>query len=165
MTIYSCGLRISEGRNLRVGDVDSARMLLHIRGKGNKDRYVPLPDKTLAHLRLFWRSHRSPWWLFPATGRQAPGGGLPEEGRPIADWTLERAFKQALGHSGVRKPAHVHTLRHSYATHLLEAGVNLRLIQAILGHSTPSTTALYTHLTQQVRDSVKAPINDLVNQL
>jgi site-specific recombinase XerD len=165
MTIYCCGLRISEGRSLKVSDVDSARMLLRIRGKGNKERYVPLPDKTLTHLRLLWRSHRSPLWLFPATGRQVPIAGLPEEGRPIADWTLERAFKQALGHSGVRKRAHVHTLRHSYATHLLEAGVNLRVIQDILGHSTPGTTALYTHLTQQVRDSVKAPINDLVNQL
>jgi integrase/recombinase XerD len=165
ITIYSCGLRISEGRALKVSDVDSARMLLRIRGKGNKERYVPLPDKTLIQLRLFWRSHRSAIWLFPAAGRQAPHGGLPEEGRPIADWTLERAFKSALHQSGVRKSAHVHTLRHSYATHLLEAGVNLRVIQAILGHSTPGTTALYTHLTQEVRNSVRAPINDLINQL
>jgi len=164
-TIYSCGLRVSEGRALKVSDVDSARMLLRIRGKGNKERYVPLPDKTLAQLRLFWRSHRSPIWLFPTTGRQAPNNRPFEEGRPIGYWTLQDAFQQALRHSGVRKAAHIHTLRHSYATHLLEAGVNLRVIQAILGHSSPGTTALYTHLTQEVRDSVKTPINELINQL
>ncbi len=79
--------------------------------------------------------------------------------------TLQRAFHRALKQSGVAKAAHVHSLRHSMATHLLEAGVNLRIIQSILGHATPTTTALYTHLTQQVRESVKAPINELMNGL
>jgi len=84
---------------------------------------------------------------------------------PVTRSTLQRAFRRALRQSGVRKAAHVHSLRHSMATHLLEAGVNLRIIQTTLGHTTPTTTALYTHLTQQVRESVKTPINELMNGL
>jgi len=164
-TIYGCGLRLSEGRCLRVADIDSSRMLLRIRGKGGKERYVPLPQKTLEQLRQLWRTHRSAQWLFPAL---TPRGVLrrgPEDCGPIRRDGLQRAFHAARRQSGVRKAAHVHTLRHSYATHLLEAGVNLRIIQNILGHATPTTTAIYTHLTEQVRQSVQAPINELVNAL
>lgn len=164
-TIYSCGLRLNEGRCLRVGDVDSARMVLHVHGKGNKDRYVPLPQRTLQELRDLWRTHRSPEWLFPAQPRAALQGQSPEPGEPIAASALQGAFDRALSHSLVRKAAHIHTLRHSYATHLLEAGVNLRVIQCILGHSSPATTAIYTHLTEQARQAVQAPINELVNAL
>lgn len=164
-TIYACGLRLNEGRCLRVCDVDSARMVLHVHGKGSKDRYVPLPQKTLEQLRQLWRSHHSKEWLFPALPRTGCQGVPPEEGEPIRASALQGAFDRALSQSLVRKAAHIHTLRHSYATHLLEAGVNLRVIQSILGHSTPATTALYTHLTQQVRESVNQPINELVNGL
>jgi len=164
-TIYACGLRLTEGRCLRVSDVDAARMVLHVHGKGSKDRYVPLPQKILEQLRELWRSHHSPQWLFPALPRTSCPGIAPEEGEPIRGTALQGAFDRALQQSLVRKAAHIHTLRHSYATHLLEAGVNLRVIQSILGHSTPTTTALYTHLTQQVRESVNQPINDLVNGL
>jgi site-specific recombinase XerD len=83
----------------------------------------------------------------------------------VRDWALQAAFHRALQQSGVRKAAHVHTLRHSYATHLLEAGVNLRIIQEILGHASPTTTALYTHLTEQARQAVALPINELVRSL
>jgi integrase/recombinase XerD len=164
-TIYACGLRLNEGRCLQISDVDSARMLLHIHGKGSKDRYVPLPQKALAELRQLWREHRSPVWLFPAVTRHGFKYSVDKNCGPVTRTALQRAFRRALQQSGLHKAAHVHTLRHSYATHLLEAGVNLRIIQNILGHATPTTTAIYTHLTQQVRDSVAAPINDLMTGL
>jgi site-specific recombinase XerD len=161
-TIYSGALRLNEGRCLQIADLDTARMLLRVRGKGAKDRLVPLSHKTLLRLRQLWPSHRSPTWLFPAVTRPH---NVQNDCGPVTRTALQRAFRRALQHSGVRKAAHVHTLRHSMATHLLEAGVNLRVIQNLLGHATPNTTALYTHLTQQVRDSVLAPINDLMNGL
>src|SRR5437867_5360962 len=164
-TIYSCGLRLSEGLFLRIADVDSQRMLLRIRGKGNKDRFVPLPQRTLEQLRALWLTHHSPSWLFPAITRHGVRDSVQHDAGPVTRSTLQRAFRRALLQSGVRKRAHVHSLRHSMATHLLEAGVNLRIIQTILGHATPTTTALYTHLTQQVRESVKTPINELMNGL
>lgn len=160
-TIYACGLRLSEGCTLRIADVDGARLLLRVRGKGSKERLVPLPQKTLDQLRQFWPQHRSPIWLFPA----ATGPGCSPAGGPVTGAALQGAFRRARLQSGVTKAAHVHTLRHSYATHLLEAGVNLRVIQSILGHATPNTTAIYTHLTQQVRDAVAAPINELMRDL
>ncbi len=145
-TIYSCGLRLGEGLRLEVRDIDSGRMLLHIRaGKGNHDRYVPLPVRTLLLLREQWKSHKHPTLLFPAKGQG--GQGAPTATEPLCRTTLQRAFRLALKASGVRKAAHVHTLRHSYATHLLEQGENLRQIQVNLGHKSPVVTALYTHLT------------------
>ena len=164
-TIYSCGLRLTEGIFLHPCDVDSGRMLLRVRGKGNKDRYVPLPQRTLEQLRQVWATHRSRTWLFPAATRRGVQYNVQHNLGPITPSTLQRAFGRALKQSGVRKAAHVHSLRHSMATHLLEAGVNLRIIQGILGHATPTTTALYTHLTHQVRESVKTPINELMNGL
>ena len=150
---------------LKVSDVDSARGLLRIHGKGSKDRYVPLPTPALEQLRALWRTHRSPVWLFPAVTRHGLSHSVQQDCGAITRSTLQRAFRCALRQSGVRKAAHVHTLRHSQATHLLEAGVNLRVIQAILGHATPTTTALYTHLTEQVRQSVAAPLHELMNGL
>jgi site-specific recombinase XerD len=143
-TIYACGLRLMEGVYLKVGDVDGERKLLHVRhGKGNKDRYVPLPEPMLERMRCFWRSHRDPEWLFPAIRGEKRRATV-----PMSESGLQRAFREALRESGIPKAASVHTLRHSYATHLLEAGVNLRVIQAYLGHASPTTTAVYTHLTQ-----------------
>ena len=164
-TIYACALRLNEGRSLQIADVDTARMLLRVRGKGNKDRLVPLAQKTLQRLRELWPAHRSPTWLFPAVTRHGFKHSVQHDCGPITRTALQRAFRCALQESGVKKAAHVHTLRHSMATHLLEAGVNLRIIQNILGHATPNTTALYTHLTQQVRDSVHAPIEELLKGL
>jgi site-specific recombinase XerD len=146
VTIYSCGLRLSEGLNLETGDIDSERMLLHIRGgKGNRDRYVPLPQRTLALLREQWKTHKHPRLLFPAKGHGGQGASTATE--PMCRTTLQRAFRLALKASGVKKRAHIHSLRHSYATHLLEQGENLRQIQVNLGHRSPTVTALYTHLT------------------
>jgi integrase/recombinase XerD len=164
-TIYACGLRLMEGAQLQVADVDSARMALHIHGKGKKDRYVPLPQATLHLLRAFWCTHRSPLWLFPAPTRHGLAHSLTPAGGPVTRSSLQSAFRAALKASGLHKRAHVHTLRHSYATHLLEANFNLRVIQEHLGHRSPRTTALYTHLTREVRASVTDPLNHLMADL
>jgi site-specific recombinase XerD len=146
--IYACGLRVQEGLSLHVSHIDSSRMLLHIHaGKGNKDRYVPLPPAALTLLRTHWRTHRHPVWLFPARGARGMRIQMPTH--PMVSSSISRAFHAALRASGMQKPATIHTLRHSWATHLLEAGVNLRIMQAWLGHRSPTTTALYTHLTEQ----------------
>jgi site-specific recombinase XerD len=155
-TIYSCGLRISEGIHLQVAHIDSERMTLLIQGKGNRQRYVPMPAATLDLLRIHWRTHRNPTWLFPSR--------LRSDG-PIHGTNLGVAFHRACKAAGIRKNAHVHTLRHSYATHLLEAGVNLRIIQENLGHRSPRTTQIYTHLTAEVRAALTDPLNQLMQDL
>jgi site-specific recombinase XerD len=165
-TIYACGLRANEGAHLRVEDVDSGRKFLHIvQAKGNRDRYVPLPEPTLQMLRAFWKTHRSRPWLFPAPARPWRDHGLTSGDRPVDRGCLHAAFKRALRHCGISKAAHVHTLRHSYATHLLEAGVNLRIIQEILGHRSARSTQIYTHLTQEIRDAIKESLNQIMQDL
>jgi site-specific recombinase XerD len=151
-TIYACGLRLLEGTYLGVKDIDSDRKMLHVvQGKGNKDRYVPLPDHTLMLLRHLWVTHRNPKWIFPSRN------GL----NAFDESAVQKAFQGALRESGVNKIASVHTLRHSYATHLLEAGVDLRIIQVYLGHASPSTTAIYTHLTSVTEAQVSQRINQI----
>lgn len=163
-TIYACGLRLLEGAQLQVPDVDGDRQLLHIHGKRRKDRYVPLPDATLSLLRDQWRTHRNPLWLFP-TGTRSHVAPLRDPAiGPISRSSLQSAFGRAVKTSGVHKRAHVHTLRHSYATHLLEAGVALPLIQEALGHTSLRTTAIYTHLTRELRDAALEPINGLMQR-
>ena len=165
-TIYACGLRLLEGAQLQVSDVDGERTLLHLRAaKGGTDRYVPLPDDTLALLRDHWRTHRNPQWLFPAlpAGARGHAPAVPAA-TPLTRSSLQSAFHRALLQSGVHKQAHVHTLRHSYATHLLEAGVALPLIQEALGHTSLRTTAIYTHLTRELRDAALEPINGLMQR-
>ena len=162
-TTYACGLRLMEGARLQVPDVDGARTLLHIRhGKGGKDRLVPVPDAALALLREHWRTHRNPLWLFPARTRRPRRPLSDPNGGPIGPTSLQKAFAHAVKQSGIHKRAHVHTLRHSYATHLLETGVPIPLIQEYLGHSSPSTTAIYTHLTRELRAAALDPINGLM---
>jgi len=164
-TIYAGGLRLLEGAHLQVPDIDGDRMLFHIHGKGKKDRYVPLPQPTLHMLRAFWRTHRSPLWLFPAPTRHGLQHSLAHNGGPVTDSSLQSAFRRAIQQSGIVKRAHVHTLRHSYATHLLEAGVNLRIIQENLGHGSARTTQIYTHLTREVRATLTDPLNQLLQGL
>jgi len=157
-TIYSCGLRLREGVQLQVRDIDSSRMVLHVRkGKGDKDRYVPLPERTLAQLRWYWQQHRQRQWLFP-------GRGFVERG-PMNPSGVQKAFRAAVQESGLTKAASVHTLRHSYATHLVEAGVNLHLIQGYLGHDSLQTTAIYIHVTPQAQKAAVASINQLMADL
>jgi integrase len=158
-TIYSCGLRLQECLHLQVPDIDGDRSLVHIRqSKGGKDRYVPLPATTLSLLRQQWQAHRHPQWLFPS--RRSP-----QATQPMHPSGVQRAFKAALADSGIHKKATVHTLRHSYATHLLEEGVNLRVIQSYLGHRSPKTTAIYTHLTCDAQSRAVAVIDQLMADL
>lgn len=163
-TIYSCGLRLTEGTQLQVTDLDGDRMLVHIRGgKGKKDRYVPLPQRTLTLLRQYWLTHRHPVWLFPSGGN-GPVQGAPAE-QAISPRTLQKVIRQARQEAGLTKSVSVHSLRHAYATHLLEAGVNLRLIQVYLGHSSPNTTARYTHVTTQAHSASGKAIDALMQSL
>lgn len=163
-TIYSCGLRLQEGTHLQVADIDSGRMMLHVRhGKGAKDRYLPLPERTLELLRQYWVTHRNPVLLFPAAGREHLD--LAKATEPMSKSSVQDAFRAALKESRLNKRASVHTLRHSWATHLLEAGVNLRLIQEWLGHSSPATTSVYTHLTVKATQLGAAAINQIMSDL
>jgi len=158
--IYSCGLRLLEGVQLQVSQIDSARMQLHIRsGKGNKDRAVPLPEQTLTLLRAHWLSHRNPLWLFP--GRDPNGFERRSATAPMNESTLQKAFHRAVQEVGLNKPATVHSLRHSWATHLLERGVNLRLLQLWMGHTSPTTTAIYTHLTCNAEVQASDALDDM----
>lgn len=162
--LYSCGLRLSEGISLQVRDIDSGRMMVHVRSsKGAKDRYVPLPESTLPLLRGYWKTHRHPVWLFPAL--PARGQSWSSVAQAQDESGVQKAMKKAVAASGINKPATPHTLRHSWATHLLEAGVNLRLIQQWLGHSSLTTTAQYTHLTRAAETVAGETINRLMASL
>jgi site-specific recombinase XerD len=162
-TVYSLGLRLQEALHLQVRDIDSARMVVHVhRGKGAKDRYVPLPPRTLTVLRQYWRTHRHPLWLFPATGRdqrQAPSAA-----GPMVAASVHGAMKRVVQELGIKKRVTIHTLRHSYATHLLEAGINLRLIQQYLGHGSLQATMIYLHLTSLGQEQARATINRLMSE-
>jgi len=136
-TMYATGLRIGEAVQLSVNDIDSRRMTILVsRGKGNKQRLVPLSPKLLAELRLFWQTHRNPVWLFPSR--------LPD--RHLGISVVERACRWARARAGLKRRFNTHTLRHTFATELLEAGVDLFSIQKILGHQSLCTTARYTHV-------------------
>jgi site-specific recombinase XerD len=152
MTAYAAGLRLSEVAHLRVEDIDSARMVIHVRqGKGHKDRDVVLSPRLLAVLREYWARYRPRPYLFP--GRQPD--------RPVALRTVQMVCRRALEASGLSKHVHMHTLRHSFATHLLESGTDLRTIQVLLGHRHFSTTARYLHVTTAALKSTRSPFDGL----
>jgi integrase/recombinase XerD len=159
--VYSLGLRLGEGLHLQVGDIDSARMMVHVRhGKGGKDRFVPLPSSTLRSLREYWATHRHPAWIFPATGRDRRQAASAD--RPMERSSVQGALRRVVRELGLRKTISIHTLRHSYATHLLEAGVNLRLIQEYLGHSSLQTTMVYLPLTAASQEQARQRIEELM---
>jgi len=160
--IYSCGLRISEGANLKVADIDSKRMMIKVIGKGNKMRYVPLAHDLLEPLRQYWRSHRNQDVLFPGYGDGDPCKIPDGQSKPITTRSISRAFKNALSLAKIIKPATVHTLRHSYATHLLEHGVDSRIIQIILGHKNINSTAIYTHLTANLNRKFHSTLDQMI---
>lgn len=164
-TVYACGLRLTEALHLEVSDIDSSRMMLHVhRGKGAKDRFVPLPRTALAILRTHWKTHRNPRLLFPAWGRDSRSASSSDT--PMAISSVQGAFRAAKRPAGITKRAvSIHTLRHSYATHLLEAGVNLRVIQQYLGHSSLETTMVYLHLTAKGNEDAYAPIDTVMEDL
>lgn len=158
-TIYALGLRLGEGLRLQSSDVDSARLMVWVRdGKGARDRSVPLPRPLLSRLRTYWKTERpaSPSsFLFVA----------PESATHLHETTLQKTFTAARQDAGLHKHASVHTLRHSYATHLLESGVSLRTIQQVLGHKSMRTTELYMHVTQPGREQLQAVVDRLMADL
>ena len=152
MTAYAAGLRISEVVALRVDDIDSKRMVIRVRqAKGQRDRNVMLSPRLLALLREYWKVARSTEWLFP--------GDVP--GRPITDGAVNHICVQASRAAGLGKHVTVHTLRHSFATHLLEAGTDIRTIQVLLGHRNLKTTAIYTHVAPTAGETVRSPLDRL----
>jgi site-specific recombinase XerD len=150
--LYGCGLRVSEVAQLKVSDIDSARNVLRVRqGKGGKDRQTLLPAKLLELLRCYWRNQRPSGWLFPAA----------DSARPISTKTIFMACRTATRRAGISKPVHPHSLRHAFATHLLEAGVNLRTIQILLGHANLETTARYLHVADVAVRTTASPLDSL----
>jgi site-specific recombinase XerD len=162
--VYSLGLRLQEALHLHVADIDSKRMLVHVhRGKGAKDRLVPLPAATLTELRAYWCTHRNPVWVFPAEGRSHRLA--PTADRPMSESSVQDVIKAVLeqlnwGQRGIS----THTLRHCYATHLLEAGVSLKLIQKYLGHKHLTSTMIYLHVTTVGEEAAIAKINALMKR-
>lgn len=148
---YSAGLRISEVINLQPSDIDSHRKQIRILGKGNKYRYTLLADNVLGMLRTYWKAYRPVKYLFE--------GHI--KGRPVSVTTVRVIFRNALKKAAISKDASVHSLRHSFATHLLESGVNLKVIQSLLGHSSLRTTSIYLHVTRFDPASIKSPFDEI----
>jgi len=151
MVTYSAGLRAGETARLKITDIDSNRMLIRVeQGKGNKDRHTLLSQVALETLREYWKQYRPKGWLFPRDTK-------PEDHVPVE--TIQAAFKRAKRAANLRKPASCHTLRHSFATHLLEAGVDLHTIQLLLGHSSIRTTTVYLHVSNKTLAKIVSPLD------
>jgi integrase/recombinase XerD len=150
--IYACGLRRSELLNMKPQDIDSKRHLLIIRNaKGRKDRVVPISDKLIEMLREYYKMYKPQIWLFEGQNT----------GEQYSEQSLQSVLKQAVAKSKIRKPVTLHWLRHSYATHLLESGTDLRFIQELLGHKSSKTTEIYTHVTEKSIQKIKSPFEYL----
>jgi integrase/recombinase XerD len=151
-TVYAAGLRVSEAVGLKVGDVDSARMVIHVRaGKGQRDRHVMLSPQLLAILREYWRRTRPRSWLFPG----------PDPSCPVTARSVQRACCAAVAAAGLDKSVTVHTLRHCFATHLLEQGVDIRVIQHLLGHRQIASTTRHARVALDTIRQVKSPLERL----
>ncbi len=151
---YACGLRISEAIGLTANDIDGKRMMVCIRdAKGSKDRYVPLPQRTYQQLRSYWKLYRPSTWLFPSKKGTTP----------ICAGSVRRCLKAALEESRITKHVTCHTLRHSYATELLDQGLDIRIIQAILGHKSLKSTMVYVHMTEGARKQARDTINKIMD--
>ena len=158
LTLYSLGLRLGEGRHLAIGDIDKALMQVHIRNaKGGKDRYITLPQRTLEALRVYWATHRHPTWIFPSKSIISDA--------VIDSSGIQKALKAVVRDCPFTKRVSPHTLRHCYATHLLELGVDLRSLQSLLGHNSLNTTARYTQLTDIRIKDTGDKIDQLANNL
>jgi site-specific recombinase XerD len=153
--MYACGLRISEAATLEVTAIDGVTGLVRVVGKGYKERCVPLPQPVLDKLRRLRKTHRYPRWLCASRTRNGP----------IGRKALERTFRAAADEAGITKGFTPHSLRHGYATRLLENGVDTRVVQILLGHAGIATTAIYTHLTEPTRSSLKAILDKLMTGL
>lgn len=149
MTIYSAGLRVSEALKLKIKDIDSKRMEIRVeQGKGKKDRYTLLSDVLLKKLREYYKQYRPVYWLFP--GR---------EDKPLCNSTIQRVFGRAKKKANIKKDATVHTLRHSFATHLLENGSDIFTIQSLLGHTSIQSTKIYLHIQNSTKRSILNPLD------
>jgi integrase/recombinase XerD len=158
MTLYSMGLRLSEGLNLTIHDIDSSTMLVHIRdGKGGKDRMVPLPEHTLLALRNYWKTHRHDRLIFTGTHTNT--------NTPMDKGSAQKALKKVLSDCRILKRISPHSLRHCFATHLLEQGLDLRSLQQLLGHASLNTTARYTQLTKVKQRDMSRAVNKLTDKL
>jgi site-specific recombinase XerD len=155
LLMYACGLRITEAATLEVTAIDGIIGFIRVIGKGNKERQVPLPQPVLSELRSLWKTHRDKRWLFPS----------PRQEGPISRYALWLTFKQAVRAAGITRRITPHSLRHSYATRLLESGVDIRVVQILLGHARIGTTAIYTHLTEPTRASLKRILDKLMTGL
>ena len=155
LLMYACGLRITEAATLEVTAIDGIIGFIRVIGKGNKERQVPLPQPVLAELRSLWKTHRDKRWLFPS----------PRQEGPISRYALWLTFKQAVRAAGITRRITPHSLWHSYATRLLESGVDIRVVQILLGHARIGTTAIYTHLTEPTRASLKRILDKLMTGL
>jgi integrase/recombinase XerD len=153
--MYACGLRISEAATLEVTAIDGKNGLIRVVGKGNKERCVPLPAPVLAELRELWKTHRDKRWLCPS----------PKDDVPITRSALWQTFKKVKAETGVKARVTPHSLRHSYATRLLESGVELRIVQILLGHASIGTTAQYTHLTEPTRAGLRTLLDKMMDGL
>jgi site-specific recombinase XerD len=148
--IYSAGLRVGEAVRLRIRDIDSDRMLVRVQnGKGSKDRYTILSRKTLLLLREYYKAYMPKDWLFPST----------QYNRHLTERSVQKVFERAIIKARINKDATVHWLRHSFATHLLEEGTDIRYIQELLGHANPSTTQIYTHVSTTSIGRIKSPFD------
>lgn len=153
MLAYSAGLRVSEIVHLKLEDIDSQRKLIHVHsGKGQKDRYTILSDVVLDGLRDYWKAYKPQSWLFE--GRRA--------GESYSVRSAQKVFENAAENAGIRKHVSIHTLRHSFATHLLEQGTDIRFIQALLGHSSVKTTEIYTHVSRRQIGTLHSPIDQIL---
>ena len=148
------GLRVGEVVCLKVNDIDSDHMLIRVRqGKGRKDRCTLLPGSILEDLRSYWKAYRPPTWLFPGA----------REGRHLTERSVQKVLSRAVEAAGMRKRVTVHTLRHSFATHLLEGGTDLRYIQELLGHMSSKTTEIYTHVKRKDLVRIESPLDTLLD--
>lgn len=167
-TLYSLGLRLEEGINLQISDIDASRMTVHIhRGKGAKDRLLPIPRSTLQVLRSYWRTHRNPKLIFPGNARRNKSNRRRKSCNAtttIRPRTVQDCVKRAAASAAIGKPVSPHTLRHSIATHLFEAGASLVWIQKFLGHSSLQTTLLYLHLTDDANIDGREQLNLVADQ-
>lgn len=163
-TVYSCGLRLQEALDLKVADIDSERMVIRVHGKGSRQRDVPLPESTYQVLRAYWKTHRNKVLIFPALGRDGKKGGAATV--PMARSSVQQMMRRIVKElPKIKKHATLHTLRHSYATHLIEAGINLRIVQQYLGHASLDTTTIYLHVTESGNEDATGRINRLMGGL
>ena len=157
MTTYSAGLRVSETMNLKLEHINSKRMLIKVKGKGQKDRYTPLSKRLLIELRSYYGKYRPKTYLFPSSFGK-------KKDQPLSYNTIRFVYEDARRTAGVNRGAGIHTLRHSFATHLLEAGYDIRKIQVLMGHTKLTTTMIYLHVSRETLSKIPSPLDLIDNK-